>query len=70
MRKVSWCDQECARADTTPGHDARSNSRSRDRESLRPYDLQLTTSATGTGWERTLWRATQRAAWEALTKTD
>src|SRR4029450_13701832 len=21
------------------------------------------TSATGTGWERTLWRATQRAAW-------
>ena len=26
------------------------------------------TSATGTGWERTPWRATQRAAWEALTK--
>jgi hypothetical protein len=25
-------------------------------------------SATGTGWERTPWRATQRAAWEALTK--
>ena len=24
------------------------------------------TSATGTGWERTPWRATQRAAWEAL----
>jgi hypothetical protein len=23
------------------------------------------TSATGTGWERTPWRATQRAAWEA-----
>ena len=23
-------------------------------------------SATGTAWERTLWRATQRAAWEAL----
>ena len=26
------------------------------------------TSATGTGWERTPWHATQRAAWEALTK--
>jgi len=24
------------------------------------------TSATGTGWERTPWRATQRAAWETL----
>ena len=28
------------------------------------------TSATGTGWERTPWRATQRAAWEALKKAD
>jgi hypothetical protein len=28
------------------------------------------TSATGTSWERTPWRATQRAAWEALMKTD
>jgi hypothetical protein len=27
------------------------------------------TSATGTGWEQTPWRATQRAAWEALGKT-
>jgi hypothetical protein len=27
------------------------------------------TSATGTGWERTPWHATQRAAWEALHKT-
>ena len=26
------------------------------------------TSATGTGWERTPWRATQRAAWDALGK--
>ena len=26
------------------------------------------TSATGTGWERTPWQATQRAAWEALNK--
>jgi hypothetical protein len=26
------------------------------------------TSATGTGWERTPWRATQRAAWAALKK--
>ena len=26
------------------------------------------TSATGTGWERTPWRAPQRAAWEALRK--
>jgi hypothetical protein len=26
------------------------------------------TSATGTGWERTPWPATQRAAWEALKK--
>jgi hypothetical protein len=24
------------------------------------------TSATGTAWERTPWRATQRASWEAL----
>jgi hypothetical protein len=24
------------------------------------------TSATGTGWDRTPWHATQRAAWEAL----
>ncbi len=28
------------------------------------------TSATGTGWERTPWHATQRAAWEALRKRD
>jgi len=27
------------------------------------------TSATGTGWEREPWHATQRAAWEALKKT-
>jgi hypothetical protein len=27
------------------------------------------TSATGTAWERTPWRATQRAAWEALRRT-
>jgi hypothetical protein len=27
------------------------------------------TSATGTGWERTPWHATQRAAWEALRRT-
>jgi hypothetical protein len=26
------------------------------------------TSATGIGWERTPWHATQRAAWEALNK--
>jgi hypothetical protein len=26
------------------------------------------TSATGTGWERTPWHETQRAAWEALKK--
>jgi len=26
------------------------------------------TSATGTGWERSAWHATQRAAWEALKK--
>jgi len=26
--------------------------------------------ATGTGWERTPWHATQRAAWEALPKTE
>jgi hypothetical protein len=25
-------------------------------------------SATGIGWERTPWHATQRAAWDALTK--
>jgi hypothetical protein len=44
------------------------------------YDLQLTqyddrgwrapTSATGTGWERTPWHATQRAASEALKKAE
>ena len=28
------------------------------------------TSATGTGWERTPWHATQRAAWEALKRAD
>jgi hypothetical protein len=28
------------------------------------------TSATGTAWERTAWHATQRAAWEALRKTE
>ena len=28
------------------------------------------TSATGAGWERTPWHATQRAAWEALTKAE
>jgi hypothetical protein len=28
------------------------------------------TSATGTGWDRTSWHATQRAAWEALKKAD
>jgi hypothetical protein len=28
------------------------------------------TSATGTGWERTPWHATQRAAWEALVKAE
>jgi len=27
-------------------------------------------SATGTGWERTPWHATQRAAWEALKKAE
>ena len=28
------------------------------------------TNATGTGWERTPWLATQRAAWEALKKSE
>ena len=28
------------------------------------------TSATGTGWERTPWHATQRAGWEALRKAE
>jgi len=28
------------------------------------------TSATGTGWKRTPWHVTQRAAWEALKRTD
>ena len=28
------------------------------------------TSATGTGWERTPWHATQRAAWEALRRME
>jgi hypothetical protein len=45
------------------------------------FDLQLTqyddrgwraslTSATGTAWERTPWRATQRAAWEVLRRME
>ena len=28
------------------------------------------TSATGTGWERTPWHATQRAAWEVLRRME
>jgi hypothetical protein len=28
------------------------------------------TNATGTGWKRTPWHATQRAAWEALKSTE
>jgi hypothetical protein len=28
------------------------------------------TSATGSAWERTPWHATQRAAWEAMRKTE
>ena len=28
------------------------------------------TSATGIGWQRTAWQATQRAAWEALKKAE
>jgi len=28
------------------------------------------TSATGTGWERTPWHATQRAAWKALMRVE
>ena len=28
------------------------------------------TSATGTGWERTPWHATQRTAWEALKESE
>jgi len=30
----------------------------------------LPTSATGTAWEQTPWHATQRAAWEALKRTE
>jgi hypothetical protein len=30
----------------------------------------LPTSATGTGWERTPWHATQRAAWAVLKRAD
>jgi len=28
------------------------------------------TSATGTGWKRKAWRATQRAAWEVLRRAE
>jgi hypothetical protein len=31
---------------------------------------RATTGATGTGWERTPWHATQRAAWEALKRVN
>jgi hypothetical protein len=40
------------------------------------FDLQLTRydekgwRATGTGWKRTPWHASQRAAWEALKKAE
>jgi hypothetical protein len=41
---------------------------------LRPYRCHAGPSAEGvgtdTGWERTPWHATQRAAWEALKKVD
>jgi hypothetical protein len=30
----------------------------------------LPTSATGTAWERTLWQAVQRSAWQALKKAE
>jgi hypothetical protein len=30
------------------------------------YTTKMEHSPTGTGWERTPWHATQRAAWEAL----
>jgi hypothetical protein len=33
-------------------------------------DEALADAATGTGWECTPWRATQRAAWEALKKAE
>jgi hypothetical protein len=50
-----------------------SNSRANDERGWRPtfYTTGMEhspTSATGTGWERTPWHATQRAAWEALNK--
>ena len=32
--------------------------------------IEHSPSATGTGWERTPWHATQRAAWEALKKAE
>jgi hypothetical protein len=37
---------------------------------LHDRDGASPTSATGTGWERTPWRATQRAAWEALNRAE
>jgi len=49
------------------------NGRSRERFYLRIFTTGMEhslTSATGTGWERTPWHATQRAAWEALKKTE
>jgi len=36
------------------------------RDLLHDWDGAQPTSATGTGWERTPWRATQRAAWETV----
>jgi len=36
------------------------------RDLLHDWDGAQPTSATGTGWERTPWQATQRAAWEVL----
>src|SRR4029434_2670991 len=36
------------------------------RDLLHHGDGASPTSATGTGWERTPWHATQRATWEAL----
>jgi hypothetical protein len=40
------------------------------RDLLHDWMEHSPTSAIGTGWERTPWHATQRAAWEALRRAD
>jgi hypothetical protein len=72
----TWLDSWSAigprrRGDAPPGLRSAVDSVRRERLACDVYTTGMehsSTSATGTGWERTPWHATQRAAWEALRK--